>query len=371
MSEKVELYKEIHLDSWQDFVKKLLPGEEYHHLLNDCIWRGQRRKDGEKHEDKELRASYFRRKNSFEAVDIPEQPGKKTYVLKKDGYFGFCYKLSAHYDRFVNYQNVSGKIYINNDIPTKGYFSKTQELEYAKNYAAQYSNEISTLDVLWRREYDLRKWIWLQHYGVKTPLVDWTIFPFYALFFAYQGTGGFTKSREIFALNPRSLHMLWHSFKHCAGEKMKQYYTEILHPLLPCQFQEYAEIINADMSLIRIVREDVEKSVDNARIVRQGGLFTHTPGGYSVEEWLRRLERSIHFNDICDITESISGKAPMKVLYKFIIPETDNSREDCLIYLNSMNVNDAMIYPDFQGLANAVNTADGLPANKISAIRLY
>lgn len=372
MSKKIELYKEIHLDNWQDFVKKLMPGEEYHHLLKNCVWRGQRRKDGEKHEDKELRASFFRdQKDFFKAVDVPEQPGKKTYVLNEDTFSGFCIKLFAHRDRFIDYQNLSGKVYLEEQA---NFIGSIVSEEYIKEYTDTYMHKHSDIDGSWNRQHNLKEWIWLQHYGVKTPLIDWTKFPFYALFFAYHKSGGNTIYREIFALDTEVLELFWfylHWFRGNFSQELIERFFNIMLPSGAYLRDERANIFNTDMSLTRVIYESVKSSIDNARIIRQGGLFTYTPSGFSIEEWLRRLQRENLYEDMIQSGKDLFRKLHNPILYKIIIPEDPSNREDCLIYLNSMNVNSAMIYPDFEGLANAVNTAGELPDNKICRVRLY
>jgi hypothetical protein len=369
MAEKIELYKEIHLDSWQDFVKKLMPGEEYHHLLKHCVWRGQRRKAGEKNEDKELRASYFRaQKDCFEAIEI--QPGNKTYVPIKDKYEVLSKRVYTHLSRLLEHQNLSCKEDL---IDTCNIC--TNDIKYYNDYAKTYSTKKSTMDIASCYPYDLRAWIWPQHYGVKTPLLDWTKFPFYALLFAYQKENIDTVvCRDLFALNTKALDVFWvcfHWFRNDIPPDLKNKLFEVMLPKNYHPTGSEADMFKIDLSLVRIIYEDVKNASDNARVTRQGGVFTSTPSGLSIEEWLRMFQRENIYNELLNIFEHIQDKLDKPVLYKFILPESADSREDCLIYLNSMNVNNAMIYPDFEGFASAVNTADELNPDKISKVRLY
>lgn len=106
------------------------------------------------------------------------------------------------------------------------------------------------------------------------------------------------------------------------------------------------------MCKLKTVFHVAESKQENARIIRQGALFTHAPLGFSVEKWLRKVEK------ICDYKEPT-------VLYKFIIKSNREERIDCIKYLNMMNINHATIYPDFEGLAKSVNLGNELRSDSL------
>ncbi len=79
-------------------------------------------------------------------------------------------------------------------------------------------------------------------------------------------------------------------------------------------------------------------SDENARLVSQGGLFTHAPDGVDIEKWVRQ-----HFRDLSD----------EYVLMKVTIPNQD--RDACLRSLNRMNINHLSLFPDLYGASKHCN----------------
>ncbi len=79
-------------------------------------------------------------------------------------------------------------------------------------------------------------------------------------------------------------------------------------------------------------------SDENQRLVNQGGLFTRTPNGKSIEDWVQEN------NDKDD-----EGYT----LIKIIIPNKD--RTECLKTLNRMNINHLTLFPDLYGASKFCN----------------
>lgn len=387
----IKLYDEIPLESWRHFIIKLMRCKEYPQLLKHCVWRGQRREVGQKDEDRELRASYFRGQGQeyFKPQAATGDRHKQTYSFDKNKFnectgdvLSFPDKLLNHYNSFFNSQNLLGRRVIKDDQVTHAECIWTEKL-IASLDEEYYKYNVSMLDFSWFYKYNLRDWIWAQHYGVKTPLLDWTKFPFYALFFAYLEGDRVTMNREIFALDTIELEKLNWELRRC--NLLQTQLDELYDAMLPYKPDDRGYVyrsfeskgknknpnfIFSDMCLTKLVFEDVNAVGENARLIRQGGLFTYTPSGMSIEEWLRKLVNLSFFEELIKGIQSSSGKLST-ILYRFIIPEVPDNREACLIYLNSMNVNDAMIYPDFKGLADVVNTADELKSKCRSTVRLY
>lgn len=159
---------------------------------------------------------------------------------------------------------------------------------------------------------DTEWWTLGQHFGLATPLLDWTRSPYVAAYFALKESAPEDVNyRAVWAYSHDSLMEIFIN-SNC--------------------FMENELGASESVNL-------VEGLVDeNARIVSQGGLFTMTPSGQDLEEY---IENSIN----------LTGMSP--VLYKIEIPSS--LREVFLRHLESMNINHGSLFPDISGAAEYAN----------------
>ncbi len=154
-------------------------------------------------------------------------------------------------------------------------------------------------------------WALGQHQGLSTPLLDWTKSPFIALFFAFtspeESTAG---KRVIYGISQTALEWKSHTIKKSHKGSARAPIIEFIEPL----------------------------SDDNSRLVNQGGLFSRSPSGKNIEEW---------------ILENYEEDEKTVKMWKILIPEKE--RNTILQYLNRMNVNHLTLFPDLYGASKFVN----------------
>ncbi len=160
---------------------------------------------------------------------------------------------------------------------------------------------------------DSEWWALGQHYGLDTPLLDWTESPYLGLYFAFAKiSNNLAEKRAVYALS-----------RFLVEEKSED--IAAAHGAIPDR-PDIIEIISP-------------LTDDNARLVNQRGLFTRSSPSVDIEKWVKR-----HF----------AGRKDL-VLLKVTIPEADGDRADCLRALNLMNVNHLSLFPDLSGATEFCN----------------
>ena len=154
-------------------------------------------------------------------------------------------------------------------------------------------------------------WALGQHFGLATPLLDWTRSPFAAVYFAFEELASNpTEYRVVYALDQSAVNLKNHELLYGPSfERGRLPIIEFIDPM----------------------------SDENQRLVSQGGCFTRAPIGTPVEQWVARAFESV----------------PEAVLLRIEVPDSD--RLMCLRALNRMNINHLSLFPDLGGASRSTN----------------
>lgn len=158
-------------------------------------------------------------------------------------------------------------------------------------------------------------WSLGQHFGLDTPLLDWSVSPFVGLFFAFAKVTDAPSGarRVLFGLKEKMLE-----------QRLKK--TALA-----------GSFTGASVHIVR------PKTDENPRLVSQNGLFTKVPLGMDLEQLVRQVCRG--------------EKSPY--LYKILIPEGE--RSTILKALNRMNINYLSLFPDVHGASLFCNLRSEIP----------
>jgi hypothetical protein len=167
-----------------------------------------------------------------------------------------------------------------------------------------------------REEREINNW-WAigQHHGLKTPLLDWTTSPYVAAFFVFWQAERKCRTRD----EGRAVYGINRKFVEQKSDEMRETHSGPGRP----------PVIDFVEPLYK----------DNPRLVSQGGLFTRSPDGLDVRQWV----------------EANYDKQTKEVVWllKLVLPDSDH--EYILRALNRMNINPGSLFPDLNGASEFVN----------------
>jgi hypothetical protein len=159
-------------------------------------------------------------------------------------------------------------------------------------------------------------WALGQHFGLSTPLLDWTSSPYVGAFFAFEKKKHDDTARRVILALSSNVEEKSEEIAKATPEGQNPEVVQFIRPL----------------------------SDENPRLVNQSGLFTRAPLGTDIESWVRQ-----HFKD----------SKNNAYLIKITVPSSD--RIKALIELNRMNINYLTLFPDLYGTSLHCNTALSIP----------
>ena len=245
------------------------------------------------------------------------------------------------------------------DLSHLNNFRKAVARVSGKEHDVEYSSDDKDVDM--RR----RLWSLGQPHSLFTPLTDWSIYPYIALFFAFSESGEEPESnfRAVFALDTFFVSHV-NSEITLGGEQI--FRTQLEKPPYPDEFKQHLvnrlcwrgdnreKMLESGVSPIyhdelvqRHYAELKEKQLyigkptisENRRIQSQGGMHVATPDDVPVEDWIFEHQSRL--------------KHPL--LVKILIPCSE--RTHILKCLNKMNISYLSLFPDYEGAAKYCNIA--------------
>jgi len=160
-------------------------------------------------------------------------------------------------------------------------------------------------------------WAIAQHHGLRTPLLDWSLSPFVALFFAFEDEfleedGELTapKTRAVLALSTSAI-----ASGDDGGRRKHGAFPRVYSPSGPV----------------------------SQRLLAQSSLFLMMPEHTDLESFIRE-----HAGEL-----AAGGAGEGAVLKKIRMPS--EGRRECLKMLNKMNINRLTLFPDLDGAARYIN----------------
>jgi FRG domain len=155
-------------------------------------------------------------------------------------------------------------------------------------------------------------WALGQHFGMATPLLDWTRSAYVACFFAFE--------------DPRPA---------ASGFRAVWAFSHFAHLEVLINQPENSEKRSEDVRTIELIEMPID---ENGRMINQSGLFTRTPDGVDIASFI-------------DEHVDLRGMSP--VLNRIEVP--DSQRDLFLRHLELMNIHAGTLFPDLSGAAAFAN----------------
>jgi hypothetical protein len=281
----------IECDSWKKFEDRM---EEFKRPNYKYIWRGQSCEEI-------LKPSIYR-----DPTPNDETIRQHLYQFRKDMSGGDAleeFLERSKKERTPEFREVLSEYY--NMI-----HPKKDDNDPKENYGKDFIDDIY--------------WAIGQHHGLRTPLLDWTMDPYKALFFAFCAWKKEDTNRVVFGLAETSRRLLKNG---CP----KKRYIELLTNL------NFVQRILDSSGSPHALKEIISPMFD--RIKAQDGIFSKSLKKESVEEHAQRCYSE--FKKKC--------KQEIVFLIRILIPNT--VRKEFLQKLEEKGITYKTMYPDLQGAA--------------------
>lgn len=210
--------------------------------------------------------------------------GKKYYFR---GQSDSTWKLKTSFHRSVSGKNITMNKYMSSIMQDVNYQVSSFDKPISLNDSQEFGNLLARL----------------QHHGFPTPLLDWTLSPYIAAYFAFKGA----------SLNPKP------------NEMVSVFIFDI--DLWSTHFQAKSDLLEPSQFLSSFV----PFVNDNPRMSRQMGVTTLT-----------------NVSDLQTFILSKINEVGSELLWKFDLPASQRSH--VMKELNLMGINDMTMFPDFDGL---------------------
>lgn len=192
---------------------------------------------------------------------------------------------------------------------------------------------------------DEKHWALGQHYGMITPLMDWTLSPFVAAFFAFAEKESNSLSNQLMKKLKEELSS--DTFKQLEKELGKNLQTNSrvvygLNKDIVRWFREYKRWTpQKSESYRKPLVEFPDLMLDeNYRLLSQRGLFTISLKGEDIKTYVR---------------SSYGRKKDEDRIILVEIKIPNKERKECLKSLNLMNINHMSLFPDIYGATKYCN----------------
>ena len=281
----------IECDSWREFEDRI---EEFKRPEYKYVWRGQSC-------EKELKPNIYR--DSTPDGDTIRQ---HLYQFRKDMPGGDALKQfleRAKKERPLEFEEALSEYY--NMI-----HPKADDNDPKENYEKDFIDDIY--------------WAIGQHHGLKTPLLDWTMDPYKALFFALCAWKKKNNKRLVFGLAEKSRLLL-------KNGRLKKRYIELLTNL------NFVQRILGSSGSPHALKEIIRPMFD--RIKAQDGIFSKSLQNENVEKHSRRCY---------SYYENHHNRKKIVFLIRILIP--NGVRKDFLQKLEGKKITYKTMYPDLLGV---------------------